>query len=382
MSGRCASVTTRICTAEVVWYQQTPTCPYPCNWLRALGLNKAAVSALVQINTRLLKATLHGCQRVTLDIDATVIKAHKKDATYTYKKHPGYTPMVGRIAETEQVVAVEFRAGHVPPSKHNLEFIKQCEQALPAGVSVKRVRIDAAGYQSDIINYCEKKGIGYAIRAKMDTALKESMRAIDDSHWEAVVRKDGTKSSNEQIASCLHAMAKTNQAFMLVVQRRLKDEAQKPDPQPDLFPDLLGNVDDESVACGRYVYRAIATNLDGEGLDKHQVVQFYNQRAESSENKIKELRSDFAGALLPCSDFDVNGAYFMLCAFAYNLLALMRMILPVKWERCRATTVRYRLYAFAGQIVHHARQWTIKLNADRRAELDQVNWSIQSCVLK
>ena len=253
------------------------------NWLRALGSNNTAMSALVQINKRLLKAALHGCKRVTLDIDATVIKAHKKDATYTYKKHPGYTPMVGHIAETEQVVAVDFRAGHVPPNKDNLEFIKQCEQALPAGVSVKRVRIDAAGYQSDIINYCEEKGIGYAIRAKMDAALKESMRAIDDSDWEALVRKDGTESGNEQIASCLHTMVKTDQAFMLVVQRRLKGEAQPPDPQPDLFPDLLGNVDDESVACERYVYRAIATNLDGDGLDKHQVVRFYNQRAECSE---------------------------------------------------------------------------------------------------
>ncbi len=101
----------------------------------------------------------------------------------------------------------------------------------------------------------------------MDAALKESKRTIQDSDWEELVRKDGNESSNEQIASCLHTMVKTNQAFMLVVQRRLKDEAQQPDSQPDLFPDLLGNVDDESVACGRYVYRAIATNLDGDGLN-------------------------------------------------------------------------------------------------------------------
>ena len=38
--------------------------------------------ALVQINKRLLKAALHDCQSVALDIDATVIKAHNKAATY------------------------------------------------------------------------------------------------------------------------------------------------------------------------------------------------------------------------------------------------------------------------------------------------------------
>ena len=35
---------------------------------------------------------------------------------YTYKKHRGYTPMV-HIAETDQVVAVEFREGNESPNK-------------------------------------------------------------------------------------------------------------------------------------------------------------------------------------------------------------------------------------------------------------------------
>ena len=41
------------------------------------------MSALVQINKRLLKAAFHGWQRVTLNIDTTVIDAHKKAATYS-----------------------------------------------------------------------------------------------------------------------------------------------------------------------------------------------------------------------------------------------------------------------------------------------------------
>ncbi|MYI89757.1 MAG: transposase [Gammaproteobacteria bacterium] len=140
--------------------------------------------------------------------------------------------------------------------------------------------------------------------------------------------------------------------------------------------------DDESATCGRYPYRAIATNLDADGFDAQQVVRFYNQRGECSENRIKELRSDFAAARLPCSDFDANAAYFKVCAIAYNLLALMRRILPVKWESCRAVTIRHRLYAMAGQIVHHANQWTLKLNAGRRAQFEQAIASIRSCTLQ
>ena len=42
--------------------------------------------------------------------------------------------MVDHIAETEQVVATEFRAGNVsPPHSDNLGFIRRCERALPEG---------------------------------------------------------------------------------------------------------------------------------------------------------------------------------------------------------------------------------------------------------
>ena len=382
--GRCLDDVRRLrdesALLKILGIPKVPSAHTLGNWLRAIGSNRGAMAALDEVNRRLLKVGLHQRKQVTLDIDATVIESHKKDARYTYKNHPGYIPMVGHIAETEQVVATDFRAGNVPPNKANLEFIRHCEQALPDGVSVSHVRIDAAGYQAAIVNYCHSNGIRFAIRAKMDDSLRQSMTAIRDSDWQPLVREDGTVSEREQVARTLHTMIETEQAFTVVVQRQLIDELE-PDPQPDMFPALLGEVDEESVRCGVYIYRAIATDLDLDGLTDHQIVRFYNQRAEASENKLKQLRSDFAGAHLPCSDFAANAAYFKLCAIAYNLLALLRMVLPAKWEKHRAPTIRYRLYAVAGQIVHHARQWTLKLNSDRRAELDEAIWSVRTCIL-
>ena len=55
------------------------------NWLHALGCSAAAMSALDEINRRILKAGLHDCERVPLDIDTTVIETHKKEAKWTYK---------------------------------------------------------------------------------------------------------------------------------------------------------------------------------------------------------------------------------------------------------------------------------------------------------
>ena len=53
-----------------------------------------------------------------------VIESSKRTARYTYKKHRGYTPMVGHIAETDQVVVVEFREGNESLNKENLQFIQ------------------------------------------------------------------------------------------------------------------------------------------------------------------------------------------------------------------------------------------------------------------
>ncbi len=103
---------------------------------------------------------------MTLDIDATEIIAHKADAKWTYNKNKGFMPMVGHIAETGQVVAVDFRQGNVPPAQDNLAFIQQCQQSLPEGCALNALRIDAAGYQTKIIEYCDTQGIEYAIRAK------------------------------------------------------------------------------------------------------------------------------------------------------------------------------------------------------------------------
>ena len=332
------------------------------NWLRRVGRSCQAMQGLVNINKTILAAGLYNRTQITLDIDATVIESNKRTARYTYKKHRGYTPMVGHIAETDQVVAVEFREGNESPNKENLQFIQRCESALPEGVSVSDVRIDAAGYQAAVINYAMDNGMGFAIRAKMDSAVKETISEIKDCEWRPLVCRDGSESDTEQVCRTLHVMTKT-EAFTLIVQRKHIDD----DDNSQL--DILINSDDETGVRGRNIYRAIATNKDE--LSDPEVVHFYNQRGESSENRIKELRSDFAAARLPCGDFHANAAWLMLSSMAYNLFALMRMVLPHSLSTARAPTVRLRLYDVAALIVRHARQWTVKVNACHRKVMDE-----------
>ena len=103
-------------------------------------------------------------------------------------------PMVGHIAETGQIVAVDFRQGNVPPAKDNKPFIQQCQQSLPEDCTVKALRIDAAGYQTKVIEYCDKQGIEYAIRAKTSAALRAQIAAASASDWQPLLDKKARRS--------------------------------------------------------------------------------------------------------------------------------------------------------------------------------------------
>ena len=117
------------------------------NWLRRIGRSDRGMQGLVNVNKLILATTLYKRKQITLDLDATVIESNKRRAKFTYKKHRGYTPMIGHIGETGQVVAAEFREGNESANKNNLEFIQRCQSALPDGVSISHVRMDAAGDQ-------------------------------------------------------------------------------------------------------------------------------------------------------------------------------------------------------------------------------------------
>ncbi len=128
-----------------------------------------------------------------------------------------------------------------------------------------------------------------------------------ENAWQPLLSHKGDATPGPSTYRTLHFMGDYEQAFTVVVQRK----------------ELKGQVDlevlqsDEEVCAQGYIYRAIATNR--ETMTDSQIIHWYNQRGEDSENRIKELKLDFGGDTLPCSDFDANAVYFSICALAYNL---------------------------------------------------------------
>ena len=310
-------------------------------WLHRHG--EAGVPLAHQIIRTVIAKTLKSLEveRVTLDINTTTMLADKTGDVWTDPRYDGFTPIIGTIVESGQVIAVEFGADDVPPSHENAGFIDACQAQLPDGVELKRVRLDEDGYQKGLIDGLAQQNIEFVIRARMDEAIRGAIAVVPEADWKPLRLKDGSLSQNEWVVRRSHMIHYSGTAFDIVMQRSLKSEVADL-PNQGNQGELLGLSIPARSEFDQYSYLAIATNI--EGLDDSQIVDEYNQHEEYSENRIEELKSDFAAGRLPCDDFGGNALYVCLCALSYNVFALMRAKLPAEFRFAKVPVVREQLF--------------------------------------
>ena len=301
------------------------------DWLRRTGAGKG-LTGLSRINRRIVATRIRqsGITAHTLDCDASQITAEKKAACFTYKGEQGYMPMIGHLAEAGVVIHDEFREGNVAPASRNLEFIEDCETQLPKGHRIAHVRLDSAGYQADIFNYCEETGKTFAIGGRLDASTFKAIEAIPKSDWKYY--------ADCAIAETTHSMNETHKAFRLIVVRYLR--------QAELFDDQPR-------------YHVIASNRQESAED---TFVWYRQRGEVSENGIKELKIGFGMERMPCGQFEANAAFFRIGVIAHNLFVLFKhSALDNDWQRHRVATIRWRLFHLPGKLVRHAHALVLKI---------------------
>ena len=317
---------------QLLGVRRTPSPDATGDWLRRQGLG--GVAAVQRVNRILLKRALGGEGRAfyTLDMDATGIEADKAQAQWTYKHFKGYMPMTGHLAENGLVVAHEFREGNVSPNSRNLEFYRMCQQAMPPGKRITAFRADSASYQGELLDRLQSDGVRYAVGGHADAATMEAIRSIPETAWRPY--RDGF------VAETVHTMNTMKTAFRLIVFKRLR--------QGSLFPEEGPR------------YHVVASNREETA---EQTLDWYHQRGEHSENRIKELKLDFGMERMPCGQFQANALFFAVGVLAYNLFKLfVRTVLPASWRTRRASRLRYALYAVAGKVVRTGGQILLRVS--------------------
>ncbi len=95
----------------------------------------------------------------------------------------------------------EFRDGNVPAGYEQLRVLKRALSLLPEGVKTVRLRSDTAGYQHDLITYCndEKKHprfgrIEFAIGCDVTPEFKKAVH--ETKEWHPLSIKMGVSPEN------------------------------------------------------------------------------------------------------------------------------------------------------------------------------------------
>ena len=300
--------------------------------------------------------TLHGIKRVNrellgelarllkktsliLDIDATLIKTKKRNATCTYRGFRGYQPQLAYLPELGAFLGSELRPGNMPCSKDVVSYLDTCRASMPVGTHIRLLRGDAAYYERDVLKWLKDNRINFTIRAVKDPEVKRAIQAIDESEWAPYFDSDGIEQSDTQVASTAHSMDGVGW-FRLVVIRRRRDAGE----QWDLFD-------------GKYKYHPIATNLKEPAQN---VVHLYNQRGRM-EDGIGQLKGDFGLSAMPCSKFEANSLWIAIGILAFTFFVLFKLALGGDWVVRKAKALRFHILNIPGKLLWHARYVVLEL---------------------
>ncbi len=97
--------------------------------------------------------------RATLDVDASIIEAHKKQALKAYEGTRGYQPQMAWWAELGVWLQDQFRDGNVNAEFKAKDFLQRAFCRLPDSVTDRRLRADTALYNEDALTWLDEQGM-------------------------------------------------------------------------------------------------------------------------------------------------------------------------------------------------------------------------------
>lgn len=268
-----------------------------------------ALQALIALNSEVVTEKLRAMNlaRVTLDFDGTVLSCGDKVkwAARGYNPHNRHAkslyPLLCHVAQTGHFLRVQNRPGDVHDSRRALEIIKaavgEIRKALPNAVI--EARFDAAFFQEEIIKYLLRERIEFAIKVPMWQWLNLKNIISVRQRWSHVSRRLAWFRRPVAIA-----------AWGLVVEMTFYREKLSDTPKKGHQLDLFTPDD------GVYEHSVILSNKE---ISAGNLLDFYNGRA-NMEHDIAEIKGEFGFDVIPCRDYQGNGAHQQISLLAFNLV--------------------------------------------------------------
>jgi len=309
----------------------------------------------------------------TLDMDATVVETEKHDALWCYKGFRAYQPLNVYWAEQDLVVHTEFRDGNVPAGFEQKRILEETLGQVPRSVQRVRMRSDSAGYQHELLKYCDEEGnkwcgrIEFTVSCRVSREFKLAVSEVDEGEWKAVLKTDRWgncyDSGREYAEVCfvpneVSCKKRGCEYRYLAIRERIHEQLCFEGME---CGKLEGSVPTMSMDGDKYKVFGIVTNMD---WDAQELIGWHYKRCGKSEQAHSVMKEDLAGGTLPSGDFGENAAWWWIMILAFNLNAAFKsLVLGGKWVWKRMKAMRFYLINIPARVIGRSRQLSLRLNA-------------------
>jgi hypothetical protein len=317
----------------------------------------------------------------TLDMDATLVETSKSEALYCYKGFKSYQPLNTWWAEQGVIVHTEFRDGNVPAGYEQLRVLKEALRCLPDGVEQVRLRSDTAGYQHDLLKYCELAEserfgrIEFTIGCDVTEEFKRAVAGVEQLQWsplKKMVQGREVETGTEWAEVCFVPNAighsKKGPEYRYVATRRAMEEqlslSGMDEDRQYPFPSM-------GMEGKKYKVFGYVTNMDWDGGE---LIPWLYERCGKSEEAHGVMKEDLAGGKLPSKYFGENAAWWWIMILALNLNAAMKtLVLGRCWAAKRMKAIRFALINLPARVLERSRGLLVRLAKNHPA----IDWLVE-----
>lgn len=292
-------------------------------------------------------------EAITVDLDSTVMTRYGQQEG----SKVGYNPqkpgrashhrLIAFMAETRMVINAWLRPGNTVALSNIKGFLEERFEIL-SKIKIGLVRADSGFYSEKFLRYFEEKQINYIVAVKFFKPIKHMLEGL--SGW--ISLKDGIQIKEVRYK----AIGWKEQRRFIVVRKDIKK-----------YPKATGKLMlfEDSQLPPIYRYSVFVTNLE---LPAEQIWNIYKDRGDA-ENRIKELKYDFAIDGFSMKKFWATEAAFRMVMVSYNLMSLFRQMVLQDKTQATLNSLKFKCFALGSWIVKSSREKLLKISTAGRKRL-------------
>src|SRR5450631_4080320 len=145
-------------------------------------------------------------ERLTLDVDATLITAHseKEKAAGNYKGGYGFHPMQAYLDETREALGGVLRPGNAGSNtaEDHKAVVDRALAQIPAQYIAELeilVRADSAGATHGFLDYCRDANMRFSVGYELTGQVRAAILQIPKDAWIPALDQDGSERENGEV---------------------------------------------------------------------------------------------------------------------------------------------------------------------------------------